>query len=116
MTDFHTFIQTERASLLKKKEELHSQMKDLTDALAGVDRELRAIDAYEAARKGKPTKSAGSQKDKVIAAIKAEPGLKPKDIAERLGDTVPKSAVHNILSALKKAGKVTVTEGTYALS
>ena len=120
MSDFQTFINEERARLTKKRNELEAQMDDLRTAIEGVVRELRAITVYEEARTEKaPTNGTkaprGSRRDAVLAIIKDNPGIEPKDIIKKLGDA-PSGGVHNLLGILRKEQKVTKTDGKYTLA
>jgi hypothetical protein len=120
MSDFQTFINQERDRLTKKRSELEAQVADLQTAIGGIDRELHAITVYEQARtgkaNGKATKPArGSRRDAVLAIIKDHKGIEPKGIIEKLGGA-PSGAIHNLLGTLKKEGKITATDGKYALA
>jgi len=120
MSDFQKFISDERERLTKQRNDIEAQIEELQTAHAGIVRELRAIAVYEEARTGKATveKSAprGSRKDAVLAIIKDNAGIEPKDIIAKLGGNVPKGGIHNLLGTLKKAGKVTAQDGKYSLA
>lgn len=120
MTDFQNLMQQERERLTKKRSELEAQITDLQSAIATVDRELRAIDAYDQARTGKqstPRKNArtGTRKEAVLAILKEHPGIAPKDIIKHMPQGTAKEGIHNLLSSLKKDGTITVSEGKYRL-
>jgi len=51
---FATFIARDRERLNKEREEISNQQHELKGKLDAVNRELAAIDAYEAAKSGKP--------------------------------------------------------------
>ena len=50
---FATFIARDRERLNKEREEISNQQHELKGKLDAVNRELTAIDAYEAAKSGK---------------------------------------------------------------
>jgi hypothetical protein len=56
MTDstFADFVQREGERLQSEREQISAHRKELGDKLAAIDRELVAVDAYEAAKSGKP--------------------------------------------------------------
>ena len=51
---FATFIARDRERLNKEREEIFNQQHELKVKLDAVNRELAAIEAYEAAKSGKP--------------------------------------------------------------
>ena len=51
--NFEMFVQRERARLHGERDAIFTQQQELDNKLAEVNRELAAIDAYEAARSGK---------------------------------------------------------------
>lgn len=61
------------------------------------------------------TKRRTGVRDDVLKAVKAGNGMKPAEIAQSLGmdDAKGKQSVANALSALKKTGKITATDGAY---
>jgi hypothetical protein len=113
--NFEDFIIKERERLTTERTALTEQQQALTEKLKGIQREMLAIDAYEAARKGKATTSRaprGSHRETVLSLLTASPGLQPKEIKARLGDNTPKG-LHNLLATLKKQKKVKETDGKY---
>ena len=52
---FSTFISRERERLHAEREAIFNQQHELEQKLAAINNEMRAIDAYEAAKTGKPT-------------------------------------------------------------
>lgn len=119
MSDFQTFINEERSRLTKKRDELTAQIADLQGVITGLDRELNAIGVYEKARTGKEptvTTARGSRREKVLAILKDNPKIEPKDIIAKLGGTFHKGGIHTLLSTLKKAGTITAQDGKYSLA
>jgi len=117
MTDVLTTLAAEKERLTKKRTELEAQVTDLQTAIASVDHELQAIDAYHAALNGKAVKTRGSKRDTILAIIRDSDGLTRKAIVEKLRAMGQSDAgVSNTLNLLKKAGKITVDAGRYAVA
>src|SRR5947209_10249872 len=57
---FEMFVQRERARLHGECEAIFTQQQELENKLAGLNRELAAIDAYETAKSGKSVSTRGS--------------------------------------------------------
>ena len=124
---FGTFIEQERERLSKERELIFTQQQALADQLAMINRELSAIDAYEAAKQGKavsqprqrrsPQSRRGSKRDALLGIIKSNPGgLTRGEILEKMGLKGDKSgamSVSNALTALSKANQVVRREGKY---
>ena len=121
---FATFIEHERARLHTEREAIFTQQQDLETKLAGINRELSAIDAYEAAKTGKPvtttrrapTGRAGSKRGQLLEAIRAGGGLTRGEILEKMGlkgNKAGEMSVSNSLTALTKANQVSRREGKY---
>jgi len=128
---FADFIARDRERLLAEREKIFNQQHDLEGKLADINRELAAIDAYEAAKAGKapaPARQAratrarpqvrrGSKRDALMQVIKDNPsGLTRGEILERMslkGDKAGEMSVSNALTALTKANQVTRREGRY---
>jgi hypothetical protein len=70
---------------------------------------------YKLVEEGAAPKRRTGVRDEVLKAVKANNGVRPADIAATLSmnDSKGKQSVANALSALKKAGKVTVENGEY---
>src|ERR1700732_5072242 len=99
---FETFVTRERARLHGERDEIFTQQQELDQKLEAVNRELAAIDAYEAAKSGKPVKSArpvasgrtrtrlashgrrGSKRDELLKLIQESEGLTRGEILERM--------------------------------
>jgi chromosome segregation ATPase len=127
MQSFADFITHERERLHRERETISGQQHELETKLTDINRELAAIDAYEAAKTGKPavqprqrTTTGGRRsgiRDQVYDIVKAK-ASSPADVRAILGiadgDKSGSQSVANALSALKKAGKLTLNDGTYA--
>ena len=124
---FETFIDQERERLSKERETIIAQQQALAEQLATIDRELSAINAYEAAKQGKgssPTRQRrapqgrrGSKRNALLGIIKSNPGgLTRGEILEKMGLKGDKSgamSVSNALTALSKASQVVRRDGKY---
>lgn len=128
---FETFVAGERERLMQKRADLFTQQQKIEEELAAVNAEMRAIDAYEAVKQGKPVpttsaqprarKSTGTRRsgirDEILALVAGTSGgitrgeiLEKKGIVER-EDKASAQSVSNALAALKKAGKLTQDDG-----
>jgi len=128
---FADFITRERERLHAEREQLFNQQHELEGKLADINRELSAIDAYEAAKNGKvpaaarqprgararPQGRRGSKRDALMQVIKGNPsGLTRGEILDRMGlkgDKTGEMSVSNALTALTKANQVTRRDGRY---
>ena len=121
-----TVVARERERLTKKRGEIQAQQRELTKQLAEIDREFTAVNAYEAAKKGK-TISIGSatgsraprgqRQTMIIGVLSKHPaGVTRGDILEALGEKGNKSgeqSISNALNNMKKAGKIKLADGKY---
>ena len=129
---FADVMQQERERLHKEREEIFNQQHGLEGKLADINRELSAIDAYEAAKTGKALTPArktrgsrrqqarrGSKRDALMQVIKANPsGLTRGEILERMGlkgDKSGEMSISNALTALTKGNQVSRRDGKYAV-
>jgi hypothetical protein len=128
---FATFIERERERLNKEHEEISNQQHELKGKLDAVNRERAAIDAYEAAKSGKPLTTAkkartprspaqgrrGSKRDALMQTIRQNPdGLTRGEILEKMGlkgDKSGEMSISNALTALTKANQVSRRDGKY---
>ena len=127
---FETFIGSERERLNNEREAIFNQQHELDAKLDGINREMRAIDAYEAAKSGKAAASAarqtrtrrapqarrGSRREQLLQVIKDGNGLSRGGILEKMGlkgDKSGEMSVSNALTALTKANQVARREGKY---
>jgi hypothetical protein len=117
---FAEFVARERERLHGEREAVLVSQRELEAKLAGIDRELSALDAYEATKSGKPALTQPraraprarrhGRREKVLEVIRQHPdGLARKDILERMGlrgDKSAEMAVSNALTALAKANQI----------
>lgn len=123
-TDFASMIGKERERLATIRQEALARRKAVDDEIAAIDREMKAITAYETAKSGKqPTNGTrsprdGSRRQAVLDIINKTPdGIGPIAIIEQMGlrgDKKGETAVRAMLFQLKK-GKVigTAKKGMY---
>jgi hypothetical protein len=128
---FADVMQQERERLHKEREEIFNQQHELEGKLADINRELSAIDAYEAAKTGKALTAQqtrgprrqqarrGSKRDALMQVIKANPsGLTRGEILERMGlkgDKSGEMSISNALTALTKGNQVSRQDGKYVV-
>jgi hypothetical protein len=132
---FETFVQRERARLHGEREAIFTQQHELDEKLESVNRELAAIEAYEAAKTGKaPARQAatrrigtrstqktsaargGSKRDELFKLIQGSDGLSRAEILEKMGLKGNKSgemSVSNALTALTKSNQVARRDRKY---
>ena len=123
---FATFIERERDRLHAEREQIFNQQQELEAKLADLNRELSAIDAYEAAKSGKPARATstrrastsrrGSKREQLLEVIRAGGGLARGEILERMGlkgNKTGEMSVSNALTALTKANQVSRRDGKY---
>lgn len=123
---FETFIASERERLHKERDTVFTLQHELEAKLASINNELRAIDAYEAAKSGKPAPAtrqsraprarSGSKREQLLQVIKDGHGLTRGEILEKMGLKGNKSgemSVSNALTALTKGNQVARRGGKY---
>jgi hypothetical protein len=128
---FADFIARDRERLHAEREQIFNPQQELEGKLADINRELSAIDAYEAAKTGKapvaarqphgararPQTRRGSKREALMQVIKDNPsGLTRGEILERMGlkgDKSGEMSVSNALTALTKANQVVRRDGRY---
>ena len=129
---FGDFIQQERERLNREREDVLRRHQELESRLAEIDRELEAVEAYEAAKTGKnntgsrrqgrsgrgrPQAPRGSRREALLQVIRENPnGLRRGEILERMGlkgDKAGEMSVSNALTALTKTNQVSRHEGRY---
>ena len=130
---FVDVMQRERDLLQREREDIANQKQDLESKLAGINRELEAIDAYEVTKTGKAiarTRKAagsraqhvprGSRREALIEMIRADPnGLSRGEILQRMGlkgDKPGEMSVSNALTSMTKSNQVARREGKYFAS
>jgi hypothetical protein len=129
--NFATYVQGEKERLSREREDALNRKRQADEAIAKIDREFRAINAYETAKRGDTstrgtrTRRAssgrrGGKREEIIGLINENPaGLTRGDILERMGLKGNKSgemSVSNALTALSKASKLARREGKYVLA
>ena len=124
---FEMFVAREGARLDGEREAIFTQQQELESRLTEINRELSAIDAYEAAKSGKAlpgrasqqrTRRAryGSRREQLLQIIKESYGLTRGEILEKMGLKGNKSgemSVSNALTALTKGSQVARRDGRY---
>jgi hypothetical protein len=138
-------MQRERERLSRERDEILNQQKDLESKLTEINRELAAIDAYEAAKTGRaatpgrqprgPRTSAaavkqsfaetgarpraGSRREALLQVIREQPnGLSRGEIFVRMGlkgNKPAEKSVSNALTALTKGNQVFRRDGKYVI-
>ena len=126
-------IAAERDRLTQRRSEIMQQQGELSNQLTEIDREFAAVAAYEAVKKGKTVTIArgvtghragsraprGQRQQQIIDALNTKPeGMGRADILEALGVKGDKSgaqSVSNALNNMKKANKITSTDGKYTV-
>jgi hypothetical protein len=98
---FETFVQRERDRLQAQREALVAQQQELEKEIALVDREMSAVNAYEAAKSGRaPARQtaarrtgtrrtsgarSGSERDELLKLIQESEGLTRGEILGKMG-------------------------------
>ena len=130
---FADVMQRERERLHKEREDIFNQQQRLEAKLAEINKELVAIDAYEAAKTGKAATSArqmrapraqparrGGRREALLQLIKDHPtGIARGEILEKMGlkgDKAGEMSISNALTAMTKANQVSRREGKYVAS
>ena len=125
MASFDEMVPKERERLTKLMDDVKSRRAALDQEAANIQRERRALAAYEAARSGKKKSGGsraprGSRRDSLLQIIKESPGgISRGDILDRLGMKGNKSgeqSISNALGNLKKAGKIGAKDGKYMVA
>lgn len=127
--DFATYIDAERARIESAKAELLQDRRLIDERLANLNDEMRAVEAYEAAKFGKRAKAAtarapraryGSRRAEILNVIANAPaGIGRGGILEMLdikGDKSGEMSVSNALTALKRSGQIVSEGGKYFVS
>jgi hypothetical protein len=125
---FEKFVQRERDRLHTQREALITQQRDLSTQIAGVDRELEAVDAYEAAKTGKAPRQSrgrgrkasgtrrGSRREELLKVIGSGKGLTRGEILEKMGlkgNKTGEMSISNALTALIKGKHVSRKDRKY---
>jgi hypothetical protein len=129
---FSAFITRDRERLHTEREAVFTQQHELEGKLSDINRELAAIDAYEAAKSEKPVRSRptatgqtrtrlsqsrrGSKREALLKLIEESEGITRGEILEKMGlkgDKTGEMSVSNALTALTKAHQVARRDGKY---
>jgi hypothetical protein len=114
-----------KSNLVKARAEINARRKDIEHQIAGLEKQLAAVDADAALLdqlsgksprgrrgvRGSSKREYGGVRTSVLDAIKSAKGIKPAQIAHSTGLSSPQ--VHNALTGLKKSKDVKVKEGLY---
>ena len=112
---FGHYVEKERERLTKVRDELLAKRAEIDARIEMIDRELNAINAYEAAKNGRTTRNNKSgirrsgRRNELLEAIKKHPnGISRDELINNLGakDKKEKMAISNALSALKRSKKI----------
>ena len=119
MADFATYITGERERLGSAILDIDTQINELGSRRADLQREMKAIDAYEAAKTGKAvtaktggtTRRArrGSRREEIVQLVRDTGPITRGELIERLGVKGDKSgemSISNALSALLKTNQL----------
>ena len=127
---FADVMKQERERLNRERDAVFNQQRELENKIKDINRELAAIDAYEAAKTGKQIATAqqrgtrgrrqarrGSRREALLQLIGQHPqGLTRGEILERMGlkgDKSGEMSVSNALTALTKGNQVSRAGGKY---
>ena len=124
MTDFASMIGKERERLQAIRIEALARRHAVDEEIAAIDREMKAIAAYEDAKLGKPQRAKGagaprdgSRKASIMEIIKKHPdGITPLDVIAELGakdDKRAEAAIRAALFQMKKKNEVGNKGGLY---
>ena len=115
---FSDYIDRERERLSRERQEISNQRRELDNRLAEIYREFQALEAYQAAKTGRPSghrtqmqrrARRGSRREELLSLIRQENGLSRGEILERMGlkgDKAGGGSVSNALNALLKRNQV----------
>jgi hypothetical protein len=128
MPTFQDHIATERERLQKLRADAVERRQTIDAEIADIDREMRAIAAYETAKHGRSSSGTtatgraprGAQQETLLAMIGGRKGgMKRADILEEVGvkgDKKREASVSNALTNMKKAGKLNLDGGVYTVA
>jgi hypothetical protein len=132
--DFAGMIEKERERLARLAEDYRGQIAEIEGQLAAVHAEMRAITAYDEAKKGKPPAAPrkattlggtrvrkGSKRDELLMIIRENPGISRKEILAKLTivEKDNKQGAQQVSSALtnmKKANAIVLSDGRYSVA
>lgn len=124
--NFQDYIASEHKRLANDRNALCEEIASRQKALAEIDREYAAIDAYEAAKLGKsapakgtsaPRARRGSRREAIVTALSEAPtGMSRGELLEAFevkGDKSAEMSISNALTALTKTGALVREGGKY---
>ena len=119
---FAKMIEQERERLTKALGDCNERKAAIDAEIAGIQQEMKAVAAYEAATTGKAVATTTGKRHtgirgEVLAKVKAHrKGIGRAPLLEEMGvkgDKSGEKSVSNALAALKKAGNITAEDGVY---
>jgi hypothetical protein len=127
---FADVMKDERERLHREREAVFNQQQELENKLKDINRELAAIDAYEATKSGRQSAAPqprgtrgprqarrGSRREALLQLIReSAEGLSRGEILEKMGlkgDKSGEMSVSNALTALTKSNQVARSGGKY---
>lgn len=133
---FESFAHRERNRLEAEREIIRTRQGELDRELDRIDREMHAIDAYEAAKTGKAVMARsgrgggarqrsvggarrGSRREELLNVIRGANGMSRGEILEKMGlrgDKAGETSVSNVLTAVTKNGQVRREGGKYVIA
>ena len=127
---FAKMIEQERERLTKALGDCNERKAAIDAEIAGIQQEIKAVAAYEAAMPGKPVATTTGKRrtgkrrtgirDEVLAKVKAHrKGVARAPLLEEMGvkgDKSGEKSVSNALTKLKKAGIITAEDGVYKVA
>ena len=125
-TTFEEMVLQERNRLTAQITDIEIRQRALQEEMALVKRELAALDAYEAAKTGKPRRGPssraprGTHRESILSTIKQHAnGISRGDLLAAMGLKGNKSgeqSVSNALNNMKKTGTIVSRDGKYAIT
>lgn len=123
---FEALVAKERERLTNQRKALLDKQRELARQLADVDNQFLAVEAYEAAKKGRTVTIAGprttraprgARQKAVLEHIQKAPnGLTRGELIEAMGvkgDKSGEQSISNALNNMKKARRISSKEGRY---
>ena len=123
---FEALVAKERERLTNQRKALLEKQREIQKQLADIDNQFLAVEAYEAAKKGRPVTIGGpsstraprgARQKAVLEHIQKAPnGLTRGELIEAMGvkgDKSGEQSISNALNNMKKAGRISSKEGRY---
>ena len=116
-TTIAELMRKERERLMSLRHDAENRKATIDAEIAEIDKELKAIDAYETIKHGKAAKARTGIRAEVLQYLREHPeGSERNDLLIALqakGDRTRERSITNALSALKRAGKIIANDGRY---